>query len=211
MRNFNMIRNILFLPMAIFLILQLPMSVSANRATSYTYAADEDKHWERTQDAYLPDKTVTGLGLSSPEDLFIDEDNMLYIADTGNRRVIKYDINSGQVAGILENGEFTGPRGVYVTENGDIYVADTGAKAVLIFDKDFNLLNKLTRPDAPIFADTNYEPKRVAVDGGGNVYLIGEGVYNGVIQLARTGEFLGYFAVNDADLDRKSTRLNSSH
>ena len=40
MRNFNMIRNILFLPMAIFLILQLPMSVSANRATSYTYAAD---------------------------------------------------------------------------------------------------------------------------------------------------------------------------
>ncbi|MDE7353695.1 MAG: YIP1 family protein [Acetatifactor sp.] len=200
MRNFNKIRNILFLPMAIFLILQLPMSVSANRATSYTYAADEDKHWERTQDAYLPDKTVTGLGLSSPEDLFIDEDNMLYIADTGNRRVIKYDINSGQVAGILENGELTGPRGVYVTENGDIYVADTGAKAVLIFDKDFNLLNKLTRPDAPIFADTNYEPKRVAVDGGGNVYLIGEGVYNGVIQLAKTGEFLGYFAVNDADL-----------
>lgn len=200
MRNFNKIRNILFLPMAILLILQLPMSVSANRATSYTYAADEDKHWERTQDAYLPDKTVTGLGLSSPEDLFIDEDNMLYIADTGNRRVIKYDINSGQVAGILENGELTGPRGVYVTENGDIYVADTGAKAVLIFDKDFNLLNKLTRPDAPIFADTNYEPKRVAVDGGGNVYLIGEGVYNGVIQLAKTGEFLGYFAVNDADL-----------
>ena len=33
-----------------------------------------------------------------------------------------------------------------------------------------------------------------------NVYLIGEGVYNGVIQLAKTGEFLGYFAVNDADL-----------
>ncbi len=40
----------------------------------------------------------------------------------------------------------------------------------------------------------------MAVDGGGNVYLIGEGVYNGVIQLAKTGEFLGYFAVNDADL-----------
>lgn len=200
MKNLNKMRNILFLPMALLLILQLPMSVSANQATSYTYAADEDKHWERTQDAYLPDKTVTGLGLSSPEDLFIDEDNMLYIADTGNKRVIKYDIHGGKVAGILENGELTGPRGVYVTENGDIYVADTGAKAVLIFDKDFNLLNKLTRPDAPIFADTNYEPKRVAVDGGGNVYLIGEGVYNGVIQLAKTGEFLGYFAVNDADL-----------
>ena len=200
MKKHSKLKSILLLPMLALLALQLPMTASANQATSYTYAADEDKNWERTQDAYLPDKTVTELGLSSPEDLFIDEDNMLYIADTGNKRVIKYDIGQGQVAGILESGEMTGPRGVYVTENGDIYVADTGAKAVLIFDRDFNLLNKLTRPDAPIFADTNYEPKRVAVDGGGNVYLIGEGVYNGVIQLAKTGEFLGYFAVNDADL-----------
>ncbi|MCM1027050.1 MAG: YIP1 family protein [Roseburia sp.] len=193
-------KKILFLPMAVCLMLQASISASANQATSYTYAADEDKNWERTQDAYLPDKTITELGLSSPEDLFIDGDNMLYIADTGNKRVVKYDISAGTVAGILESSELTGPRGIFVTENGEIYVADTGAKAVLIFDRDFNLLNKLTRPDAPIFADTNYEPKRVAVDGGGNVYLIGEGVYNGIIQLAKTGEFLGYFAVNDADL-----------
>lgn len=132
MKKHSKLKSILLLPMLALLALQLPMTASANQATSYTYAADEDKNWERTQDAYLPDKTVTELGLSSPEDLFIDEDNMLYIADTGNKRVIKYDIGQGQVAGILESGEMTGPRGVYVTENGDIYVADTGAKAVLI-------------------------------------------------------------------------------
>lgn len=200
MKKYSMIHKILCLSAVVFMALQMPMQVSASQATSYTYASDEDMNWERTQDAYLPDKTVTELGLSSPEDLFIDENNMLYIADTGNKRVIKYDIAGGQVAGILENSELAGPRGVYVTQEGEIYVADTAAKAVLIFDKDFNLTGKLTRPDAPIFADTNYEPKRVAVDGGGNIYLISEGVYNGVIQLAKTGEFLGYFAVNDADL-----------
>lgn len=200
MNRLGRFKYILFLLACLSLAAHQPMTASANQATSYTYAADEDKNWERTQDAYLPDKTVTELGLSGPEDLFIDGDNMLYIADTGNKRVVKYDITAGRVAGILENDGLTGPRGVYVTQDGDIYVADTGAKAVLIFDRDFNLLNTLARPDAPIFADTNYEPKRVAVDGGGNVYLIGEGVYNGVIQLAKTGEFLGYFAVNDADL-----------
>ena len=200
MKQNKMIYKILCLSAVVFMALRTPVQVSASQATSYTYASDEDMNWERTQDAYLPDKTVTGLGLSSPEDLFIDEDNMLYIADTGNRRVIKYDINSGQVEGILENSEMAGPRGVYVTREGEIYVADTAAKAVLVFDRDFNLINKLTRPVAPIFADTNYEPKRIAVDGGGNIYLISEGVYNGVIQLAKTGEFLGYFAVNDADL-----------
>ncbi len=200
MRTHGKIRRGLLLLAVVCLTLQLPMRVSANQATSYTYAADENGYWVRTQDAYLPDKTVTELGLSAPEDLFIDENNILYIADTGNRRIVKYDIARGEVTAELVSDEFTAPRGVYVTEDGDIYVADSGAKAVLIFDADFELKGKLGRPDAPIFADTNYEPKRVAVDGGGNVYLIGEGVYNGVIQLAKTGEFLGYFAVNDADL-----------
>lgn len=200
MRTHGKIRRGLLLLAVVCLMLQLPMRASANQATSYTYAADENGYWVRTQDAYLPDKTVTELGLSAPEDLFIDENNMLYIADTGNRRIVKYDITGGKVAAELTSSEFTAPRGVFVTADGDIYVADSGAKAVLIFGADFELKNKLERPDAPIFADTNYEPKRVAVDGGGNVYLIGEGVYNGVIQLAKTGEFLGYFAVNDADL-----------
>lgn len=200
MRTHGKIRRGLLLLAVVCLMLELPMRVSANQATSYTYAADENGYWVRTQDAYLPDKTVTELGLSAPEDLFIDENNILYIADTGNRRIVKYDIARGEVTAELVSDEFTAPRGVYVTEDGDIYVADSGTKAVLIFDADFALKGKLGRPDAPIFADTNYEPKRVAVDGGGNVYLIGEGVYNGVIQLAKTGEFLGYFAVNDADL-----------
>lgn len=200
MRRHGKMRRGLFLLAVVCLVLQFPMRASANQATSYTYAADENGYWVRTQDAYLPDKTVTELGLSSPEDLFIDENNMLYIADTGNRRIVKYDIAKGELIDELTSSEFTAPRGVYVTEEGDIYVADSGAKAVLIFDRDFELKGKLGRPDSPIFADTNYEPKRVAVDGGGNVYLIGEGVYNGVIQLAKTGEFLGYFAVNDADL-----------
>lgn len=200
MRKHGKMRCGLLLLAVVCMILQLPMRASANQATSYTYAADENGYWVRTQDAYLPDKTITELGLSSPEDLFIDEDNMLYIADTGNRRIVKYDIAGGEVIAELKSPEFTAPRGVYVTQEGDIYVADSGAKAVLIFNRDFELVRKLERPDSPIFADTNYEPKRVAVDGGGNVYLIGEGVYNGVIQLAKTGEFLGYFAVNDADL-----------
>ena len=176
MRTHGKIRRGLLLLAVVCLTLQLPMRVSANQATSYTYAADENGYWVRTQDAYLPDKTVTELGLSAPEDLFIDENNILYIADTGNRRIVKYDIARGEVTAELVSDEFTAPRGVYVTEDGDIYVADSGAKAVLIFDADFELKGKLGRPDAPIFADTNYEPKRVAVDGGGNVYLIGEGV-----------------------------------
>lgn len=200
MRRHRKRSSILLLLAMLCIAVQTPMQVRAEQATSYTYAVDDNGYFIRTQDAYLPDKTLTELGLSSAEDLFIDESNMLYIADTGNRRIVKYDIDKGEVAGILESPEFSSPRGVYVTEDGDIYVADSGSRAVLIFDSSFELLNKLTKPDTPTFADTNFEPKRIAVDGGGSIYLIGEGVYNGVIQLAGSGEFLGYFAVNDSDL-----------
>ncbi|MBQ9122454.1 MAG: YIP1 family protein [Lachnospiraceae bacterium] len=198
MKN-KILKTLLLFVLAVSM-LQLPMTASAEMATSYTYAEDDNGYWVRTQDAYLPDRTITELGLKTPEDLYIDENNMLYIADTGNKRILKYDIAKGEVVGELTSPDFSSPRGVFVTENGDIYVADSGAKLVLAFDKDFNQILKLGKPDTPIFADTNFEPKRIAVDGGGNIYLIGEGVYNGVIQMATTGEFLGYFAVNEASL-----------
>lgn len=178
----------------------LPATVYAEEATSYTYMWDEEDGWFRTQDAYLPDRTITELGLKDPSDLYVDENNMLYIADTGNKRVLKYDINKGSVAAELTSEEFSTPTGVFVTEDGQLYVADTGAKAVLVFDRNLEFVRKYEKPTAPIFSDTNFEPKRVAVDGGGSMYIISEGVYNGVIQLAHTGEFLGYFAVNEANL-----------
>ncbi len=177
-----------------------PQKVYASQATSYTYTLDENGEFVRTQDAYLTDKTITDLGLSTPQDLFVDSENMLYIADTGNKRILKYDISSGEVVGELKHDEFATPRGIFVTEEGDIYVSDSGAKSVFRFSKDFKLKEKFGKPQSPLFADTNFEPNKIAVDKSGNMYIIGEGVYSGVIQLAHTGEFLGYFTVNKTKL-----------
>ena len=68
MRRYRKMKSIFWLLTVVCLMLQFPMQVSANQTTSYTYASDENENWVRTQDAYLPDKTVTELGLSSPED-----------------------------------------------------------------------------------------------------------------------------------------------
>lgn len=175
-------------------------SASASQATSYTYTFDQKGHWTRTQDAYLPDKTITNLGLAAPEDLFVDKNNMLYIADSQNRRIVKYSIDKDRVEDILQYEGMMNPRGIFVTEEGNIYVADPSAKAVFVFDKAFQFLQRFDRPSTPSFADTPYEPLRIAVDGGKNMYIIGEGVYNGIIQLASSGDFLGYFAVNKTRL-----------
>jgi sugar lactone lactonase YvrE len=176
-----------------FVVSTIPtLSASASQATSYTYTFDDNDNWIRTQDAYLPDKTITELGLNAPEDLYIDKDNMLYIADSGNKRIVKYSINTGSIAGILEYEGLSNPKSLFVTKKGDIYVADPSAKMVFRFDKNFQFIESYGRPDSPTFADTAFEPLRIAVDNSGNMYVIGEGVYNGVIQLSPTGDFLGY-------------------
>ncbi len=175
----------------------------ASQATSYTYTLDDNDDFVRTQDAYLPERTITDLGLKTPQDLFVDKANMLYIADSGNRRIVKYDIYEGQVAAVLSHDGFTNPKGIFVTEEGDIYVADAGAKTVFRFSEDFALKEAFEKPDTPLFSDTNFEPNKIAVDKSGNMYIIGEGVYSGVIQLSHTGDFLGYFTVNKSKVNFK--------
>ena len=182
----------------------IPLSaVRAQQATSYTYTLEIKSgsyEFPRTQDAYLPDKTVTALELSKPADIFIDEDDFMYICDPGNGRVVKYSIATDEAVGEIRGGKLKTPMGVYVTPDGTIYIADNGAKAIVKYGPDLEYIETIGRPDAPSFSDTNFDPLKVAVDNAGNMYIVSEGVYNGIIQLARTGEFLGYFAVNTTKL-----------
>ena len=180
-----------------------PGEVSAQQATSYTYTLEIKSgsyEFPRTQDAYLPDKTVTALELAKPADIFIDDNDMMYICDPGNSRVVKYDIASDSYVDQIKGGGLKTPMGVFVTKEGYIYIADNGAKKILKYDRDLSLAESFERPAAPSFSDTNFDPLKVAVDNAGNMYVVSEGVYNGIIQLARTGEFLGYFAVNKTKL-----------
>lgn len=198
----------LVLLLALMLTVMAAIPVSASQATSYTYTLDDENELVRTQDAYLPDRTITSLGLVNPADMVIDENNRLYIADTGNRRIVIFDLDTEKVVDIIDNNSvkdanFTGfntPKGIYRTNNGEIYVADAGAKTVFRFSKDLKYVRQYDKPTAPIFADTNYEPSKVAVDSGNNLYIVSEGVYTGIIQLAGTGEFLGYFTSNKTTL-----------
>ncbi|MCR5583997.1 MAG: hypothetical protein K6F63_01010 [Lachnospiraceae bacterium] len=193
------IKHLISLISAVLLIVSAPAFAAYASATTYTYTLEVNSgeyDFVRTQDAYLPDKTVTDMGLSKPSDIFITDDNVMYIADTGNGRILLYDIKRDRTVGEIKGAPLKTPMGVFVSGDGTVYVADKGAKAILKYKKDGSLLAKFERPAEPSFSDTNFDPLKVAVDNAGNMYVIGEGVYNGIIQLAPTGEFLGYFAVN---------------
>jgi hypothetical protein len=84
---------------------------------------------------------------------------------------------------------------VFISSDGLLYVADAAAEAVFVFENG-QRIRKVTRPTEISFADTPFNPYRVAADINGNLYIISEGVYAGIIQMSPQNEFLGFFASN---------------
>ncbi|MFQ9212537.1 MAG: hypothetical protein ACLR4C_02525 [Eubacterium ventriosum] len=78
-------------------------------------------------------QTITDLGLSEPSDMVIDENNIAYIVDTGNQKIVVYDLNTEKVVkemkkGTINSDEFTGfetPKGIFRTNEGELYIADS--------------------------------------------------------------------------------------
>lgn len=139
---------------------------------------------------------VLNLGFNDPEDIFIDNDDIVYIADKGNKVVYRYNPNTSEVVEIGK-GTLASPTGVCVDGNGHIYVADSENKKVFIFDEQFRLTRAIGRPMEPLFGETSlYTPTKVSVDRAGNMYITSTGNANGVIQINNDGTFVGYFGRN---------------
>lgn len=203
----NMRRALLLVSLVVIGLVGLN-EVSSSSATTYTRAFDRKGYFVVTQDAFLPDRTILDLELDSAEDIFIDSNDNLYIADTKNRRVIVYDPNADVIVKEITHDGFASPKGLFVTEDDILYVADSGAGFVYKFDSDGNLLDSFGKPTSASYGKDNFDPKKVAVDEQGSMYIVAEGVFDGVIQLSETGEFLGYFTTNTVQLSARQQLEN---
>lgn len=186
----------IFTMLLICLLLVQPLTVHAAESTSYTYTTSVDGQWIRTQDAYLPGEVLLrNEELLQPEDIFY-RDGMLYIADTGNRRIGKYELKTENLVWLEIEG-LKKPTGLFVDAQENLYIADYGAECVWCVDKNGETFLSITRPDSYLFSESSrYKPKNVAVSSGGTIYVVGEGSYEGIMQFNSEGVFEGYFAAN---------------
>lgn len=180
-------------------------TVSASENTTYTYTISTSDKWIRTQDAYLPGNIyLREVGLTQPEDIFI-KSGLMYIADAGNRRIVVYEIKTGEYRSFGED-ILQMPTGIFVTDNGDIYVADQSAPAVYIFNNAGVLKKTIGRPTGNLFSDlSDYTPKNVVVTKEGSIYVCSANAYEGLLQFSSDGEFEGYFGANRKYLTFKET------
>jgi tetratricopeptide (TPR) repeat protein len=166
-----------------------------------TWALGPGGRFFMTQDAYTPFTSVE-LPVSAPEDMFVTPDGFIYIADTGNGRIVKFH-DFKEIASYGE-GLLSGPTGVFVDEDGIMYVADARENSIFILDQSGNLLNKFGRPVEPLFGkNRQFLPRKIAVDARKNLYIISEGSVNGIVQMNTNGNFIGYFGANTATMSLK--------
>ena len=141
---------------------------------------------------------VINIGLTNPQDIYIDGDDIAYIADKGAKVVYRYDTRTATVT-TIGDGTLSGPQGVCTDSFGNVYVADE--KNVYKFSSDGILLKTFGRPEEALFGeDSQYRPTKVVVDKNGNIFITSEGNSTGIIQLNSDGEFMGYFGPNNVKL-----------
>lgn len=201
-----------FLLVALAFTLCLPVSAETyptEAYDTYTYWAGPDETYPvSTTPIYEYKDVITGdsLGVGAfnePQDVYTDKNGNIYIADTGNGRVVvvtpdyklKTTLKDLKYKGETLNME--GLSGVYVHSNGDIYICDTKNERIIITTIEGAVKDVLTLPDDDVIPDTfTYLPTRVVVDSDGITYVISEGSYYGAVMYDATGKFTGFFGAN---------------
>jgi len=109
-----------------------------------------------------------------PSGVAIGPDGSMYVVDSYNNRVQKYDVNGNFVImwgneGVGD-GEFDGPAEIGVGPDGSVYVADTYNHRIQKFDSNGNFVTKWGIQGA-----NNGQfrfPEGIAVDKSGDVYVV---------------------------------------
>lgn len=183
---------------------------SAATINTYTYNYDYWGIEYESPDAYTPLNFTDGQALGTtdlklPQGLFA-RDNMLYIVDTGNNRILEVQVEKEtltlvrEISGATGNAEvleLNAPNDVYVAENGDIYIADTGNQRVLHVNKDLEVIKEITKPnDATVDQDVAFEPTKLSVDRAGRIVVLAKNVNKGFMRFENDGTYIGFMGAN---------------
>jgi len=153
---------------------------------------------------------VTGAegDFNAPKNLALAPDGSLYVLDTNNHRVEKFDAarNFVKAWGGQGNapGQFNEPWGIAVAPDGAVYVADTWNHRIEKFDKDGNFINAWgVFGDVGEAYDSNllqlYGPRAIAIGKDGNLWVSDTGNER-IIQFSPDGEPLDVYGGAGADV-----------
>lgn len=151
-------------------------------ASGNLYVADvgELPHRVRVLDPTGQQIRALGLedGLDFPNDVAVDANGYVYVADSNNGRLLIYDQGGAIVARVARGageGRLGLPRGLAIDGKGRVYVVDASGQNVLVYSQyedGKNTLEYLASFGTQGVGDGQFSyPNDIAVDGRGRVYV----------------------------------------
>ncbi len=133
-----------------------------------------------------PDLVISAGELNSPRNIAIGKDGSIYVADSGNSRIVKYNAKgefettwgSRTIDGQTPPapGSFAEPWGIATDNDGNILVADTWNHRIQKFDSNGNFLIQWGLPgEAKDGLDRLWGPRGVVVSPDGKVFVTDTG------------------------------------
>ena len=188
---------------AIWLILAFAGTASALELDpKLSYTIDPRKQRVPSPLPYIFEKEINGIHLPTgafkePSDLFIDHEENLWLADTGNDRILKFSREGDY---LMEISNLSKPEGVYVDPDGNIFVADTGNNRILRLDPNGGFVDEFFKPATTLVPiDHTFAPSKLVVDRSGRIYTLEAGSNLGIIVLDGEGNFRGFFGATRLD------------
>jgi len=135
--------------------------------------------------------------LTRPRGVAVAPDGTLYVADTGNHRIVHFSPDGALLgawgtyssASDPPEGTFNEPWGVAVAPDGTVYVADTWHHRVQHFTADGDFLDLIDAFSIGGSPQTFWGPRAVAVDLDGRVYVADTG-YSRIVVFDSEGDFV---------------------
>lgn len=188
----------------VFLIVAAVLSVNVSAAVTDTYIYDKNGDTEPAPEPASAVQSIRGgdLGIgafSEPQDLCFSNSGVLYIADTGNNRivVIKNVGMSSQCTEIIDsflNGgttdTFNSPAGVFADSDGNLFISDTENARIVKLSESGELLQIICAPeDKALQSDFAFKPTKLAVDKYRQLYVISSGYNAGLMEFEPGGTY----------------------
>lgn len=198
------LRKCFLLVTAVLILFISNLSVVEANTAYRTFTEDGYGRYVETQTAYTVTETIVRFDdelFIQAQDMKISDDGLIYVADTGNSRILVGD-TTGNLERIIGEEDLQRPTGIFLSHDDKLYVADEVAQKVFVYSLDGELIQEFGRPESILFGENaNFIPEKVAVDERDNIYIISRGNSNGIIQInANTGQFLGYYAPNETSV-----------